>query len=94
MIKWNFIVSGLLAFGLGVLAYNGGAKINDSLVASAFLMIVFLILGFIICGLTWALRKYGGYLSAGIVAGFLLLWQSILPAVCVQAICNALGISD
>lgn len=93
MIKAILGICGALAFGVLAFALSNGAPIVDAFLGGATLFVVFAILGFFFVGAIAVLHKFGGYLSAGVLAALLLFWQHILPAVCVNAICYALGIS-
>jgi hypothetical protein len=96
MVKAIVIVALIsLAVGTAVLAVaatSQGCDLGDAISGSICCSLLALIVGLAICGLVFALRRLGGYISVGVFACLALFWQHVLPAVCVEVICHALGL--
>lgn len=92
MVKIILATSGVIGACLCVLAMLGGCGIGDAIMGSLFCAILLAILGFFLWGLFVALRRISGYVSAGLIAVLFLFWQHVLPGVCVEVICHALGV--
>jgi len=101
MAKVIIVTSAIIGAGLGILAMFGGLDFGSALVGGLVIGIFTIALGFFSWGIFMVLgylggkaKSVGGFLWPGIAAFFVLFWNQILPVVCVEVICHALGIKN